>query len=70
MNEMLELWSLPWHALQRNLADRFSIDAPPIVAGIPLQLNGGAASNSPSWMARARAHARRAQITPMARRGL
>ena len=49
MSGVSELWSLPWHALQRSLANRFgglTPDAP------------GAARNA-SWMGRARARAGR-----------
>jgi hypothetical protein len=27
---MLELWSIPWHALQRSLAEAFGVEAPAV----------------------------------------
>ncbi len=32
MNDMLELWSIPWHALQRSLAEAFGVEAPAAAA--------------------------------------
>jgi len=65
MNDVSELWSLPWHALQRSLAKRFGAEmtgdgrfqpcAPPTGAG---------AAQSGSWMERARG----AALRPVQRR--
>jgi hypothetical protein len=49
MSEVLELWSLPWHALQRSLAKGFGADAP-AVAPRPAPIDGEPAS---SWLMRA-----------------
>jgi hypothetical protein len=55
MNEIVEFWSLPWHALQRTLANGFGAVAPasPSAGSMswrcaPTQASGG------SWLARAR----------------
>jgi hypothetical protein len=64
-NEMLEMWSLPWHALQRSLAVKATpaaawsqlagrtMRSPPEMTGAPV-----------SWLVRARA-----RVQPSARRG-
>jgi hypothetical protein len=65
MNETLELWSAPWHSLQRNLADRQAAEMSRIIAGIAVA--GGAQPGTdaaPSWLARARM-----PIQPVAGRG-
>jgi len=66
MNEISELWSLPWHELQRSLANGIAAQAAPLVAGIVLtrrtQFTPAAA---PSWLARALA-----QVQQAAGRGL
>ncbi len=59
MNEMFEMWSLPWHALQRSLADAFGADTD-IGAVSTSKPIAGHAQNVPvaaSWLARARAGA-------------
>ncbi len=48
VNDIFELWSLPWHALQRSLADSFRADAP---SGTGLKAAAPAGS---SWLMRAR----------------
>jgi hypothetical protein len=57
MNDVCEMWNLPWHALQRNLAMGIGGDA----AGEPGNFTGSAfkavatvAGNS--WLGRARLH--------------
>jgi len=65
MNDMFDLWSLPWHALQRNLAA--SVTAP---EGLTQNAVAAAVKAAPvaamgaTWLARARAN-----LQPMARRG-
>jgi hypothetical protein len=55
MNDVCELWSQPWHALQRNLASRLMGDAAaPLTAtlkAVNLQIG---AVNADSWLGRAR----------------
>jgi hypothetical protein len=63
MNDILELWSVPWHALQRSLAEAFGVEStatPPAAA--PSLRSGPAArarvdaagpTESLSWLARA-----------------
>ncbi len=63
MNEILELWSVPWHALQRNLAEAFGAQAASTPAAPdPVSVRGPAvraaakpdAANEPvSWLVRA-----------------
>jgi hypothetical protein len=66
MNEICELWSLPWHELQRSLADSLAGQAAPIVAGILLARNSQSfTAGATSWLARARA-----QVQQVAGRGL
>jgi hypothetical protein len=55
MNDVWEMWSLPWHALQRSLAKSFGAETPagpPAGSGPkdarPLAEQGG------SWLVRAR----------------
>jgi hypothetical protein len=60
MNEPLELWSLPWHLLQRNLAD----GVPVIPHAADAKSASPNASRTVSWLARARA-----STQPLARRG-
>jgi hypothetical protein len=66
VNEDLELWSLPWHALQRRLADGFHAEAARLAtrtggAATGWMFTGGTGPRAPravldttSWMARAR----------------
>jgi hypothetical protein len=63
MNDNFELWSLPWHSLQRSLANQVQpldvpVHAPGSVSKAP------AAPLSLSWLARARA-----PVQVLARRG-
>jgi len=51
MNDQIELWSLPWHLLQRSLAKELQPVFKPVD---PTELSQSA-SRSLSWLARARA---------------
>jgi hypothetical protein len=55
MNDTCEMWSLPWHALQRNLALRLGgeaiIHSSAMVKAVNVQ---GAARSANSWLGRAR----------------
>ncbi len=54
MNDIFELWSLPWHALQRRLATSFGADPAAIAPGNPQSTAarvGGAPTSS--WLVRA-----------------
>jgi hypothetical protein len=55
MNDTSEMWSLPWHALQRNLALRLGgeavIHSSAMVKAVNVQ-NAAVAANS--WLGRAR----------------
>jgi hypothetical protein len=55
MNEICELWNLPWHALQRNLAMGLSGDAAAQTAATlkPLCVQSVAVSAT-TWLSRAR----------------
>ena len=57
MNEISELWSLPWHELQRSLANSIAAQAAPVVAGFMLARYAQNAA-APSWLARARTRIR------------
>jgi hypothetical protein len=59
MNDISELWSQPWHAVQKSLAEAYataafsslaSVRAPATVRRSPPQLTG----SSSSWLVRAR----------------
>jgi hypothetical protein len=53
MNDTCEMWSLPWHALQRNLANGIGGDAIVHFAGSVRAVNvASPAANS--WLGRAR----------------
>jgi hypothetical protein len=66
MNDISDLWSLPWHELQRSLANGAVVQAAPLVAGIVLARKAQVSSiAAPSWLARARAH-----VQQVAGRGL
>jgi len=65
MNEISELWSLPWHELQHSLANGVAAQAAPLVAGVVLARHAQFAAAAPSWLARARA-----QVQQSAGRGL
>jgi hypothetical protein len=53
MNEIVEIWSLPWHALQRNLArgigEAAMRNAAPVRKAVPLR---GFAISTDSWLSR------------------
>lgn len=51
MNENFELWSLPWHLLQRSLADELR----PVSGHIDPSTASPASARPLSWLARARA---------------
>lgn len=54
MNDIFELWSLPWHALQRSLASSFGAEAAAIAPGNPQSTAARvAATPSSSWLVRA-----------------
>jgi len=55
MNEMLELWSVPWHALQSRLADGigFEAAATAAAAAVARQAAQPPAAAGYSWLARA-----------------
>ncbi len=65
MNEISELWSLPWHELQHSLANSIAAQAAPLAAGLALARKVQQAAAAPSWLARARA-----QVQQSAGRGL
>jgi hypothetical protein len=51
MNEIFELWSLPWHLLQRSLANELR----PVCGPVDPSTAAPTAPLSLSWLARARA---------------
>jgi hypothetical protein len=54
MNDISELWSLPWHALQRSLAETFGAE-PTVAVAKPRPLNPQNISLSTgNWLVRAR----------------
>jgi hypothetical protein len=66
MNEIFEMWSLPWHALQRSLATRAGTDASGFtVAGRSMRNAPDSVGPQVSWLVRAPA-----RVQPSARRGL
>jgi len=55
MNETLELWSAPWHSLQRSLADTLGKEMSRVIVGIAAAAGAPQSANAtPSWLARAR----------------
>ena len=60
MNEVLELWSLPWHALQRKLAEPFGTTAATANMAFDAKYLSSQCSRATapgaggSWLARAR----------------
>ena len=63
MNEMLESWSLPWHTLQRSLAQArggVGAEGPAVVNFKSLANARTSAAAAGSWLARARDAAPRA----------
>jgi hypothetical protein len=66
VSDIFELWSQPWHALQRSLADSFRAEAPSD-AGLNLRSSGGRAVPAPassSWLLRARLSAMQGAAQP------
>ncbi len=54
MNDIFELWSQPWHALQHSLATSFGAEAAAIAPGNPQSTPARvAATPSSSWLVRA-----------------
>ena len=54
MTDMFEVWSLPWHALQRNLAKRIgSAAAANAATGFRRAGQRAVAAPGSSWLARA-----------------
>jgi hypothetical protein len=53
MNDIFEFWSLPWHALQRSLANglKHEVAGGPAAGSMPV--NVGARAPDSSWLARA-----------------
>jgi hypothetical protein len=56
MNDICEMWSLPWHALQRNLAEGIDGDAMIHFAASVRAVNLPSAATN-SWLGRARLRA-------------
>ncbi len=55
MNDTCEMWSLPWHALQRNLALGLGGDAPAHAGATIKAVNvQSATAYASSWLGRAR----------------
>jgi hypothetical protein len=55
MNDTCEMWSLPWHALQRNLANGIGGDATVYSAAMVKAVSvQSAAVAANSWLGRAR----------------
>jgi len=54
MNETFEMWSAPWHALQRSLANGFAGEAAVAAAADRQPGARGAAPSAVSWLMRAR----------------
>jgi hypothetical protein len=63
MNDLDELWSLPWHALQRRLAEAYRPEATPATpAAIRRSRNERNDATAGSWLVRARSIAASAAI--------
>lgn len=54
MNDIGEIWNLPWQALQKNLALGLSADAFGPSAAADRRLESSAAVSTMSWLSRAR----------------
>jgi hypothetical protein len=55
MNDIFELWSLPWHALQRSLAETFGAESAVHSAFTSKSLNSrNLPTPASSWLVRAR----------------
>jgi len=68
MNDIFEFWSLPWHALQRSLANGFGAEAHGSAAPGAKSFGFAAtASTGGSWLARARLQMPPAQVYPASR---
>jgi len=58
MNEICEMWSVPWHALQRNLALGLAANAASLSApALKSSSVQGVAVSANSWLSRARRQA-------------
>src|ERR1700675_3767840 len=57
MHEVFENWSLPWHALQRSLAEAFGADTQQNSPAKPQSLNSRKTAPATSWLLRARCSA-------------
>ena len=53
MNEIFELWSLPWHALQHRLATNFGAATATAASGNPQSSARVVATPASSWLVRA-----------------
>jgi hypothetical protein len=55
MNETLELWSAPWHSLQRSLAATLGTEMSRLIAGVGVSVpTEREPTGVPTWLARAR----------------
>lgn len=54
MNKTVEVWSMPWHALQRNLAESFGTQAGKPVAAPKYPRTHVPTAAAVSWLVRAR----------------
>jgi hypothetical protein len=57
MNELRDMWNLPWQALQKDLALGLNADAPGLSAAADRPLKPSAAVATISWLSRARLRA-------------
>jgi len=64
MNEILESWSLPWHALQRDLAMGLAGEAarPAVPTLRAVKVQRAVAVSASSWLSRARQAAALTQV--------
>ena len=64
MNDLLEFWSLPWHALQRSLASGFGAESSGNAApgSTPCSASAAVPSVGGSWLARARSGAPQVRV--------
>jgi len=53
MNDEFEIWSVPWHAMQRRVANGFGAEAAARAATIPRGSGARGAAPAGSWLARA-----------------
>jgi hypothetical protein len=54
MNDVLEFWSLPWHTLQRSLANGFGAEAGEVATPASASRGTAAPGANGTWLARAR----------------